>query len=71
MLKKENLLLYAITDSSALGAFTLEEKTELALKGGATMIQLREKNADPETFFAGCNKNQRNLPQILCAPHYK
>ena len=51
MLKKENLLLYAITDSSALGAFTLEEKTELALKGGATMIQLREKNADPETFL--------------------
>lgn len=51
MLKKENLLLYAITDSSNLGEFTLEEKTELALKGGATMIQLREKHADPEAFL--------------------
>lgn len=60
MIKKESLLLYGITDSSALGEFTIEEKTELALMGGATMIQLREKNADCDSLL----KTALNLKEI-------
>ncbi|MGN0691336.1 MAG: thiamine phosphate synthase, partial [Oscillospiraceae bacterium] len=36
------LLLYAITDSRYSDSF--EESVEAAVRGGATMIQLREKN---------------------------
>lgn len=43
-LQKENLFLYAITDRSWLGKETLAEQVEKALKGGITMLQLREKN---------------------------
>ena len=37
------LKLYAITDRSWLGGQTLYEQVELALKGGITMLQFREK----------------------------
>ncbi|HOO28996.1 MAG TPA: thiamine phosphate synthase, partial [Lachnospiraceae bacterium] len=40
-LNKNDLLLYAVTDRSWLGGFTLYEKVEEALLGGATFIQLR------------------------------
>ena len=40
------LLLYAITDRAWTGNETLEDQVEKALKGGATMIQLREKKRD-------------------------
>ncbi len=43
-LQEKDLLLYAITDRSRLGTETLEEQVEKALKGGITMLQLREKN---------------------------
>lgn len=43
---KESLLLYAVTDRSWLGGQTLYEQVEEALEGGATFIQLREKNLD-------------------------
>ncbi len=42
-MKPEQLALYAITDRKWLGENTLEAQVESALKGGATMIQLREK----------------------------
>ncbi|MDD6490611.1 MAG: thiamine phosphate synthase, partial [Firmicutes bacterium] len=47
----EKLRLYAVTDRSFLGGETLYEQVEKALKGGATMVQLREKKLDEETFF--------------------
>ena len=40
---KEAMLLYAVTDRSWVGKQTLMEQVECALKGGATCIQLREK----------------------------
>ena len=40
---RKDLLLYAVTDRSWLGNETLYEQVEKALKGGATFIQLREK----------------------------
>ena len=49
--KKEDLLLYAVTDRHWLGEETLYDQVEKALKGGATFIQLREKNLDDESFY--------------------
>ena len=49
---KKDLLLYAVTDRSWLGEQTLFEQVEEALKGGATFIQLREKELDDESFLA-------------------
>ena len=43
-LQEKDLLLYAITDRSWLANKTLPEQVEKALKGGITMLQLREKN---------------------------
>ena len=48
---KKDLLLYAVTDRSWLGEQTLYEQVEEALKGGATFVQLREKELDEETFL--------------------
>lgn len=45
-----NLLLYAITDRSWVGRQSLLEQIESALRGGATMVQLREKGMDPAAF---------------------
>jgi len=50
-LDKRALLLYAVTDRSWLGNKTLAEQVEEALRGGATMIQLREKDMEEELFL--------------------
>lgn len=47
---KKDLLLYAVTDRAWLGDKTLAQQVEESLKGGATMVQLREKYLDRETF---------------------
>lgn len=47
---KDMLLLYAVTDRSWVGRQTLYEQIEDALAGGATIIQLREKNLSEEEF---------------------
>ena len=49
--KKEDLLLYAVTDRSWLKEETLYTQVEKALKGGATFMQLREKDLDEESFY--------------------
>lgn len=45
------LRLYAVTDRSWLGEQTLYEQVELALRGGATCVQLREKELDRDGFY--------------------
>lgn len=45
-LDKNSLLLYAVTDRSWLKGQTLAQQVEQALLGGATMVQLREKQLD-------------------------
>ena len=40
---KSQLLIYAVTDRAWTGKMSLYEQTEAALKGGSTMVQLREK----------------------------
>lgn len=50
-MKKEDLLLYGITDRYWLDGRNLADDVELALKGGTTMLQLREKDLDEENFY--------------------
>jgi len=47
---KKDLLLYAVTDRSWLGDQTLYQQAEACLKGGATFLQLREKELDTAGF---------------------
>lgn len=61
---KESLLLYAITDRSWLHGRTLASQVEEALEGGATFLQLREKNLDDAHFL----EEAREL-QALCREH--
>ncbi|MGN0349302.1 MAG: thiamine phosphate synthase [Roseburia sp.] len=48
---KKDLLLYAVTDRAWLGKQTRYEQVEEALQGGATFIQLREKEMDGDSFL--------------------
>lgn len=47
---KDMLLLYVVTDRNWEGEQTLYEQVESALKGGATIVQLREKKITEEEF---------------------
>ena len=64
------LLLYAVTDQAWVGKQPLLEQIEDALKGGATIVQLREKKLDEDSFVeeaiqvrALCHKY--NVPLII------
>lgn len=48
---KNMLLLYAVTDRAWVGRQTLYEQVEDALRGGATIIQLREKELGDDEFI--------------------
>lgn len=48
---KKYAILYAVTDRAWIGKQNLYEQVESALKGGATCVQLREKNLDEELFL--------------------
>lgn len=48
--KKENLILYAVTDRQWLKNITLAQAVEQAVLGGASFVQLREKNTCYEEF---------------------
>ena len=62
---KKELLLYAVTDRSWLNGRTLYDQVEEALKGGATFIQLREKNLDTDSFL----KEAADIKE-LCARYH-
>lgn len=59
--RKEDVLLYAITDRHWLNGETLYQQVEKALKGGVTFLQLREKNLDEEHFM-----EEARLMKELC-----
>ncbi len=44
----KDMLLYAITDNRCLNGVSLEEQVRLALEGGATFLQLRDKESSHE-----------------------
>lgn len=48
---KKNLLLYAVTDRTWAGENPLYRQIEAALKGGVTLVQLREKNLEERAFL--------------------
>lgn len=48
---KNYMRLYAVTDRAWVGKQTLYQQVESALKGGATCVQLREKELDEEAFL--------------------
>lgn len=48
---KKTMLLYAVTDRAWVGRQSLYEQVEAALKGGATCVQLREKELEEEAFL--------------------
>ncbi len=49
--RKEDLLLYAVTDRRWLQGHTLYEQVQEALQGGITMLQLREKKLAEQEFL--------------------
>lgn len=55
-LKKEDLLLYAVTDRSWNKNMSLYEQVECALKGGVTLVQYREKELTGDLFVSEAMK---------------
>ncbi len=53
------LRLYAVTDRSREGGQTLYEQLEDALRGGVTIVQLREKKISDEEFVAEAKEIKR------------
>ena len=47
---KNAMLLYAVTDRAWTGDNTLYQQVEQCLKGGATLVQIREKGLSHEAF---------------------
>lgn len=67
---QKDLTLYAITDRHWLNGETLKSQVEKALKGGATMIQIREKDLDEKDFFSEAEEllalcSSYNVPFIV------
>lgn len=48
---RNSMLLYAVTDRAWVGKQTLMQQVESAIKGGATCVQLREKELDEDAFL--------------------
>lgn len=59
-LKKSDLLLYAVTDAACIGERNFFDAVESALKGGVTMVQLREKGLDERELI----EKARRLKQL-------
>ena len=62
---RNDFLLYAVTDRSWLGSQTLCDQVEQALLGGATCVQLREKQLDETAFL----EEARALRRLCRAYH--
>lgn len=67
---KKSLRLYAVTDRTWLDGRQLTEDVEKALKGGATMIQLREKNLNTNDFILSAERIKKicdkyHIPLII------
>lgn len=56
---KETLMLYAVTDRSWLGSRSLADQVKDVLEGGATFVQLREKNMDKKEFLEEAKEIQK------------
>ena len=61
---KNALLLYAVTDRRWTGEKNLYQQVEEAIEGGATFVQLREKNLSESAF-----EKEAVAIQELCRKH--
>ena len=71
---QKDLTLYAITDRHWLNGQTLKSQVEKALKGGATMIQIREKDLNEKDFLLEAEEllalcRSYNVPFIVFLTH--
>ena len=69
-LSTDTLRLYAVTDRSWLNGRSLFEQVEEALTGGATLVQLREKEMDEAAFLAEAIEmaklcHRHNVPLLI------
>jgi thiamine-phosphate pyrophosphorylase len=69
-MNRQDLRLYAVTDRAWLNGRPLSEDVEKAIKGGATMIQLREKELGQEAFIEEARvikkvTDQYHIPLII------
>lgn len=69
-LDKQSMRLYVVTDRTWLGRRTLAQQVEDALKGGATFIQLREKELDYDKFLCEAREikalcERYNVPFVI------
>ena len=75
MIRKEQLRLYAITDTSWLNGASLIDVVENVLKNGATFLQLREKNASHDEIVAKAKAikpiEYHLLLMMMCRRHLK
>lgn len=67
---KKTLRLYAVTDRTWLDGRTLYDDVEKALKGGVTLLQLREKNMSTDDFINSAKEikslcEKYNIPLII------
>lgn len=51
MKRNVDYTLYLVTDSALMSTATVEESVERAIRGGCTLVQLREKNVAGRAFF--------------------
>lgn len=68
--KRDYMKLYAVTDSSWLNGRSLTDVVEEAIIGGVSIVQLREKNADDETFISKAKEllvvcRKHDIPLII------
>jgi thiamine-phosphate pyrophosphorylase len=69
-LDKNALLLYAVTDRAWLKGQTLKDQVEASLLGGATFVQLREKELDDAAFLSEAKEinalcQRYNVPFVI------
>lgn len=69
-MNKDDLKVYLVTDNNALNGRDFFEVVEQALKGGVTIVQLREKTMETADFLKKANKLKQltqkyNVPLII------
>ena len=60
---RRGMTLYAVTDRTWLGDRTLEQVVEEVLRGGATFLQLREKELTGEALLSLARRVKEVTPQ--------
>lgn len=65
-MKNIDYSLYLVTDRNQPAAGTFEKVVEEALKGGVTLVQLREKEGDTGLLYERAVKLKKSLTLFMC-----